>query len=125
MSASITDTEPRDEQLAPVYRAAITVMTWGFRVAATLLILGLTVAAAKRESLQHSVDPFVDIIPKILDGKATGIIDLAIVAIMATPLLTVVTVAVTFQRVGDRRYAMISYMVLGILAISVLLSLLR
>jgi uncharacterized membrane protein len=125
MSAFITNTEPHDEQLAPVYRAAITVMTWGFRVGAAILVLGLAVAAAKRESLQHKVDPFVDIIPKILDGKAAGIIDLAIVVLMATPLLTVVTVAVTFRRVGDRRYAMISFMVLGILAISVLLSLLR
>ena len=125
MSASISSSESHDEQLAPVYRAAITVMTWGFRVGAALLVLGLAVAAAKRESLQHSVDPFVDIIPKILDGKAAGIIDLALVVIMATPLLTVVTVATSLKRVGDRRYAMISFMVLGILAISVVLSLLR
>lgn len=125
MSSVTPATEPQDEQLAPVFRAAIAVMTWGFRIGAALLVLGLAVAAAKRESLQHEVDPFVDIIPKILDGKAAGIIDLAIVVLMATPLLTVISVAFSFRRVGDRRYATISFMVLGILAISVLLSLLR
>jgi uncharacterized membrane protein len=61
----------------------------------------------------------------LLDGKAAGIIDLAILALMITPLATVITVAAGFFRAGDRRYGWLSVLVLGILGISVVLSLLR
>jgi uncharacterized membrane protein len=125
MSMPPSAIEPNDDQLAPVYRAAITIMTWGFRIGAALLVLGLAVAAIKQESLRHEVDPFSEIFPKILDGEAAGIIDLAIVVLMATPLLTVIAVAVALRRAGDRRYSNASFMVLGVLAISVVLSLLR
>lgn len=125
MSTPTSAIEPNDEQLAPVYRAAISVMTWGFRVAGGLLVLGLIVAAIKRESIRHEVDPFADIIPTLLDGDAAGIIDLAIVVMMATPLLTVIAVAVAFRKAGDKRYSNASFMVLGVLAVSVILSLLR
>ncbi|MCC6791628.1 MAG: DUF1634 domain-containing protein [Thermomicrobiales bacterium] len=125
MSAPQNAIDPNEEQLAPVYRAAIAVMTWGFRIGAALLVVGLAVAAAKRESIRNEVDPFADILPKIFDGEAAGIIDLAIVVLMATPLLTVIAVALAFRRAGDRRYANASLMVLGVLAISVILSLLR
>jgi uncharacterized membrane protein len=120
MSSSVND-----ERTAPIYRSAITTMTWGFRIAAAILMVGLAVALAKQEELEHQVDPFADILPAILDGKAAGIIDLAIVAIMLTPLITVVTVLVGFRRIGDRRYTLCSFLVLCILGVSVLLSLLR
>lgn len=125
MSAPSPTVEPPEEPLAPVFRIAATVMTWGFRTGAALLVVGLALAAAKRDPLGHEVDPFLDIIPAILDGNPAGIIDLAIVVLMATPLLTVIVVAIAFQRIGDRRYAVVSYLVLAVLAISVLLSLLR
>lgn len=125
MSATTPVPNADDQRIAPIYRSAITVMTWGFRIAAALLIAGLAVAAAKREVIGHRVDPFREILPKIFDGKAAGIIDLAILAIMVTPLVTVVVVAVGFHRAGDRRYARCSLLVLGILGISVVLSLLR
>jgi uncharacterized membrane protein len=125
MSATAPMQNPDDQRIAPIYRSAIRVMTWGFRIAAALLIVGLAVAAAKREAIGHRVDPFRQIFPNIIDGKAAGIIDLAILAIMVTPLVTVIVVAVGFQRAGDRRYALCSFLVLGILGISVVLSLLR
>jgi uncharacterized membrane protein len=125
MSAPSQSTCEQDDRLAPVYRAAITVMTWGFRAGAALLVVGLVTAAAKREPIGHEVDPFSEILPSILDGKAAGIIDLAILALMVTPIVTVVTVAVGFRRAGDRRYSLLSFVVLGILGVSVLLSLIR
>ena len=100
-------------------------MTWGFRIAAGILVTGLAVALAKQEALEHRADPFADVFPAILDGESSGIIDLAIIAIMLTPLVTAVTVAAGFRRIGDRRYTICSFLVLGILGISVLLSLVR
>ena len=123
MSAQVP--EIGDQRTAPIYRSAIVTMTWGFRIAAGILVVGLVVALAKREALEQRADPFVDVIPAILDGNASGIVDLAIIAILLTPLVTVVNVALGFRRIGDRRYTLASFLVLGILGVSVLLSLLR
>jgi len=114
-----------NEAIVPVYRAAIRVLTWGFRTGAGILLLGLVVSLIKREALNTQVDPFADILPTLFDGKPAAIIDLAILTFMATPLLTVVVVAIGFMRAGDRRYGMLSFIVLGVLCISVTLSLLR
>jgi len=61
----------------------------------------------------------------VLDGKASGIVDLAILCLMATPVATVFVVALGFFRIGDRRYGLLSLIVLGVLAISISLSLFR
>ncbi len=117
--------QPSNEAIVPVYRAATKVLTWGFRTGAGLLLIGLVVSLIKQEALNTEVDPFGEILPALFDGKPAAIIDLAILAMMATPLLTVVVVAIGFMRAGDRRYGMLSFVVLGILCVSVALSLLR
>ena len=111
--------------LAPVYRSAILVLTRGFRLGAALLALGLAVAAIKGESLKHSAEDFPDVLPAVFDGKASGIVSLAILCLMATPVATVLVVAVGFFRAGDRRFGAFSLVVLCVLTISISLSLFR
>ena len=115
----------RTSELAPLYRSAILTLTWGFRIGAALLAIGLVLAAAKGESLQTEADTFTDVVPAIFDGKAGGIVDLAILCLMATPVATVLTVAIGFFRIGDRRFGALSLVVLGVLAVSISLSLFR
>ena len=67
----------------------------------------------------------MDIPGTVLSGNASGVIDLAILWFMATPVVTVIAVAVGFLRLGDRRYALLSLVVLIILGASIALSLLR
>ncbi|MEA2597240.1 MAG: hypothetical protein QOF01_3709 [Thermomicrobiales bacterium] len=120
-----SDYGERARDLSPVYRSAITALSWGFRLGATLLTIGLLVAAIKGEALERRAKAFPDILPAVLDGKANGIVDLAILCLMATPVATVLTVALGFFRIGDRRYGVLSLFVLGVLAISISLSLFR
>jgi uncharacterized membrane protein len=115
----------RTEQLAPLYDEALRTFTWGFRIGAALLALGVLVALIKQEPLGHEADRFVDILAEVRAGQAAGIIDLAILWFMATPVVTVAAVAVSFWRLGDRRYALLSLIVLAILGISIALSLSR
>jgi uncharacterized membrane protein len=126
-NSSPAPSAPGDQQidLAPVYRSAIVVLTWGFRLGAALLALGLAEAAIKGESLERTAEDFPDVLPAVLDGKANGIVSLAILCLMATPVATVLVVAVGFLRVGDRRYGAFSLVVLCVLAISISLSLFR
>lgn len=115
----------RTERLAPLYDAARTLFYWGFRLGAALLALGIVVALLKREPIGHEADSFGDLAAALRAGHASGIIDLAILWFMATPVVTVLVVGVSFWRLGDRRYALLSLLVLGILGVSIALSLNR
>jgi uncharacterized oligopeptide transporter (OPT) family protein len=115
----------RTERLQPLYDAAVKTLLWGFRLGAALLALGIVAALIKREPLGHEADPLADVIATVRAGYASGIIDLAILWFMLTPVATVIVVAVNFWRLGDRRYALLSLIVLAILGASVALSLYR
>jgi len=115
----------RTDLLAPLYSLSRTIFVWGFRIGAALLVLGLVMAIVTGEPIGHVADPLVDIPGAVLSGRASGVIDLAIFWFMATPVVTVIAVAIGFLRLGDRRYALLSLVVLIILGASIALSLLR
>lgn len=115
----------RTDRLEPLYDAAVKTLFWGFRLGAALLALGVIVSLVKREPLGHEADPLTDVIATVRAGYASGIIDLAILWFMLTPVATVIVVAVSFWRLGDRRYALLSVVVLAILGVSVALALNR
>jgi uncharacterized membrane protein len=115
----------RTERLAPLYAASIQTFTWGFRIGAALLALGLVVTLAKGERLSHEAAPVGEVLAKVLAGSASGIIELAILWFMITPVVTVIVVAVSFWRLRDRRYAALSLVVLAILGASIALALNR
>lgn len=115
----------RTEQLAPLYDAAWFIFTWGFRIGAAILALGVLVALAKREPIGHEAAPIGSVLSAVAAGQAAGIIDLAILWFMATPVVTVLVVAVSFWRMGDRRYTLLSLVVLAILGVSIALALNR
>jgi len=123
--AGTAELAARTEQLAPLYDAAVKTLFWGFRLGAALLALGIVVALVKREPLGREADPIPDVIAMVRAGHASGIIDLAILWFMLTPVATVIVVAATFWRLGDRRYALLSIIVLAILGTSVALALNR
>ena len=115
----------RTELLSPLYDLSRSIFVWGFRIGAVLLMLGVLMAIGTGEPIGRVADPMGDIPGAVLAGKASGIIDLAILWFMATPVVTVIAVAVGFLRLGDRRYALLSLVVLIILGASIALSLLR
>ena len=115
--------EDRVTTLAPVYRVAENTLTWGFRISAATLAVGLIEAVIKGEPLNHRANAFSEVIPAILDGEAAGVIDLAILLMIATPVATTLAVAIGFARLGDRLYAALSLTVLAILGVSISLAL--
>ncbi len=118
------DLDARTAELLPIYQAAGTVLTWGFRVAASLLIIGIVVALLRQEPLATQAEPLPEVISGLLDGEARRIVDLAIVAMIATPVITTLVVAIGFLRLRDRLYAALSLVVLAILGTSIAVALL-
>jgi uncharacterized membrane protein len=125
VALGMSELAARSERLVPLYDAAVKTLFWGFRLGAALLALGIVVALVKREPLGHEADPIPDVIAMVRAGHASGIIDLAILWFMLTPVATVIVVAASFWRLGDRRYALLSLIVLAILGASVALALNR
>lgn len=108
-----------------VYTRALVVLRLGFRLTAVLLLAGIAVALARGEELERSVDPFTEILPAIRDGHSRGIIDLAILTTMLTPLAAVVTIMIALHQLGERRFARYSLAVLLILFASIGTSFIR
>jgi uncharacterized membrane protein len=125
VALSTVELAARTERLAPLYDAAVKALFWGFRLGAALLALGIVGALVKREPLGHEADPIPDVIAMVRAGYASGVIDLAILWFMLTPVATVIVVAASFWRLGDRRYALLCLIVLAILGASVTLALNR
>lgn len=107
----------------PLYLQVVRVLRVGFRIAAGLLIVGLAVALIRQEPLRTRADSFRDIPRVLFDLKAAGFIDLAIIAIVATPVAAVITILRGFLIRGETRFAGYTAGVLLILVASVVNSL--
>ena len=117
--------EERTERLAPLYETALRIFTWGFRIGAVLLVLGIVLTVVQGQRLAGEAAPFPVVLDLVLAGNAAGVIDLAIIWFMIVPVIAVVAVAAAFWRMGDRRYAALSLVVLVILGASIALALSR
>ncbi len=114
----------RQTDLTPLYRTAGLILTWGFRLVAALLATGLILAAIQDDALSEQAEPLPEILDNLLDGESSALVDLAIVAMVLTPVAAVIAIAAGFLRLGDRRYALASLFVLTVLGISIAISLL-
>jgi uncharacterized membrane protein len=120
-----TDAGKQTAELALVYGAARTTLTLGFRIGAAFLTIGIVVALVRQEPLRSEAQPLTEIIPALFDGRASALVELAILSIISTPVVAALVIAVGFFRIGDRLYAMLSLLVLLILGTSIVLALLR
>ena len=111
--------------LAPVYAAVSRALTWGLRLSGALLAAGLLLSALRGDSLSDQAEPLPEALELVADGRGAGLVDLAIIAMVLTPVATVLVLAVGFFRLGDRRFGLITLVVLAILGVSVSISLLR
>lgn len=109
----------------PVYRAALMALRSGFAVSAVLIVIALVLAAITRESFHERTGSIGNLGTDLRHGRPTALAELGILAIILTPIATTIAIIISFLRIGDRRYAGISTLVLIVLALSMTIALLR
>src|SRR5690606_37164616 len=112
----------RTARLEPLYASARMVLTWSFRIGAAIMLVGIVLALIQRTPLNHVTTGFGEVIPSIMRGDAAGVVDLAILWLMASPVFAVIVVAAGFFRIGERRYGVVSLLVLLVLEVSIALA---
>lgn len=113
--------EPSQPQLS-INTSTATVLVWGFRLSAALMLLGLVVSAIQGEELHTSLESIPELAGEVADGNGAGIVGFAILVMLATPIAFTISVVLSCLRMGDRRYAAITTAVLAILIVSAAVS---
>lgn len=101
-----------------VTHAARTVLTWGFRISLTVVLVGLVVAIARDEPLAAEMGSPTHVWNLLLDGHSNGILGLGILVMILAPVVSIASICLSFFRIGDRRFGLFSLIVLTIMIVS-------
>ncbi len=124
MNAEPLDSIHLEEQTG-MHDVAIGTLQWGFRLSAALVTTGLVWSLISREQIPDHIIPIRQIPSELLDGTPSAALMLGFLALIATPMAVVFRLGAAYLRLGDRRFALVSFLVLAILVSSVSISLLR
>lgn len=102
-----------------VVRVATSTLTWGFQIGIAILAIGLVLAAVRGDPLANSVRRPGDVLDAVVAFEANGFVDLAILWMIAVPVIAAAAIASAFQRTGEWRYLTITLLVLAVLAFSI------
>lgn len=108
-----------------IFERAVQVLRAGFAVSALFLIAGIIWSLVERRAFDARVLPFRDLPHAVRTGDPTAIVDIGILAMMLTPVVLVLAIAWEFHRLRERHFAIASVLVLGVLLISIAISLFR
>jgi uncharacterized membrane protein len=102
-------------------------MVWGVYAAMALIVTGIVLAGlAGIDPLAHTLEPALDpvgIVTAMLALQPEGFLWAGIVLILAIPIGRVVVAGVGFLATGERRFALISLMVLLVVLVSIVTAL--
>lgn len=121
----MTTTETEPDPVMLVYRIARGALVTGFLIAVTLVAIAVALVVITGDPIAGSTMAIGHLPAAVRDGDPSAIAELAIFAVVLTPILTTLCVIAGFLRIGDRRYAAISLLVLLVLSASMVVALLR
>jgi uncharacterized membrane protein len=90
-------------------------LLYGLLVSVTVMVAGLVFDGIKGQAVSGHVLTLDRVIPHLVSGDPSAVLDTGILLLFATPLAAVIVALVEFLRVGDRAFAGIT------LAVGVLL----
>ena len=104
----------------PIERTIHRVLQLGIAVSVVLLAIGLVLDAARGEGLSTKVVPVADLPAALASLDPAAFLSLGLIVLIATPFVRVGGSIVTFARQHDRRYVVVTSVVLAVMLVSVL-----
>ena len=111
---------PPAHHMDPVERMAHRVLQAGIAVSVALLAAGLLLGAARGEGLATRVVPFAGLPTALASLDPAAFLSLGLIVLIATPFARVTGSIVAFARQHDRRYVVVTSVVLAVMLVSVL-----
>jgi uncharacterized membrane protein len=93
----------------------------GIALAVALMAAGLVLSVAAAEGLPSHVVPLADLPAALWDLDPAAYLSLGLIVLIATPFVRVAGSIVAFAREHDRRYVVITAVVLAVMCTSVVL----
>ena len=119
-TAAETEAEEEAENRRKLNQVIHSMLIVGLVGSTIVIFLGLSISEVLHRPLPSRVRGFRQIIDGLERGSPSSFLDLGILLLIATPILRVVGSLIEFVNRRDWRYAVITSMVLLILAVSVL-----
>ena len=105
----------------PVERTIHLVLLAGIAVSVALMAVGLALGMLQGGSIPRGVVPLADLPGAVRALTPAAFLSLGLIVLIATPFVRVAGSLVAFAREGDRRYVVITAVVLAVMCVSVLL----
>lgn len=112
---------PARHVMDPVERTVRKVLIAGIAVSVALMAIGLVLGALDGDGLPSGVVPLAHLASRLGDADPAAYLSLGLIVLIATPFVRVAASVVVFALEGDRRYTLITAVVLGIMCVSVVL----
>lgn len=120
--SAIPPIRTQHERSERIVEQTIQVFRVGYLVSFALIAFGIVIAVVRQIGLATELGPPAEIIDDIVNMDPNGFIGLGIGAMILTPVIMTIEVAVNFFRAGDSRFGLISGIVAGILVVTMALA---
>jgi uncharacterized membrane protein len=112
--------DPRQNER--LQRAVHWTLLGGVALSGSLMLVGLAVALLGAQPRPHNMPPgLVALLRTSLSGNGASMIELALLVLMATPVMRVAVLGIGWAMSGTRRFAVVALAVLALLGFSIFL----
>jgi uncharacterized membrane protein len=118
-----TSVDPHVEGDAAIAIGISRTLFLGLLASIAIMILGLILVLAEGKNAATHVVSLDRILPDLVHGSRSAVLDFGILVLFATPLLGVIVAFVQFVRRGDRAFGLITGLLLVVLAAGFLVAL--
>lgn len=112
---------PAPHVMEPIERMVSRVLRAGITVSVALMAMGLVLALFDEEGMPSHVVPLADLPSLLGELDSAAYLSLGLLVLIATPFVRVAGSVVTFALERDRRYVLITAVVLAVMCLSVVL----
>jgi len=112
---------PEKHVMVPIERMVSRILMTGIAVSVALMAIGLVLGLFDKQGMATHVVPLADLPSLLRSFDPAAYLSLGLIVLIATPFVRVLGSVVAFAREGDRRYVLITAVVLAVMCLSVVL----